>query len=63
MTERKCKNCEWWVTRTPMLEVDKHWGQCRKKSPSVGGTSERVYTAWPDTRENDFCGEFEEKAE
>ena len=57
--QKKCKNCKWWVEKIkPVIQSEFYWGNCHRNPPICGGTSEKVYTAWPDTTENDFCGEY-----
>ena len=53
---KQCKDCEWWDGRGP-------YGDCCKKSPVViidgyeVGSSGHT-TVWPETGENDGCGDF-----
>lgn len=48
---RECANCSFFVPRNDT------GGNCRRHAPrpedSRGG-----YSAWPETRDTDFCGEF-----
>lgn len=58
---KQCKDCEWWDGRGP-------YGDCCKKSPVViidgyeVGSSAHT-TVWPETGENDGCGEFQKRGE
>lgn len=57
MTCGTCSECRWW-TRIP-----KHVrGECRVHAPVVllmkTETTPNTVTAWPATRQDEFCGEF-----
>ncbi len=58
--EKICKNCKWWDE-----EADYHsdMGHCRRFPPLL---CEQNATNWskasfPETKENDWCGEFRKK--
>lgn len=61
---QRCEDCKWWEhynTKRTGPATEKPQGDCRKKAPVCGGTSEYTYVAWPRTNEDDYCGEFEPK--
>lgn len=55
MKEKKCSSCKFW-------NRDGADGICRKKSPSPTVVKDGgPYTlVWPRTKDNEWCGEFEE---
>lgn len=57
-----CRMCLWW--RCDIPEQDK-FGFCHRYPPTTTGvTGDRGgITAWPNTSEVDWCGEFVERAE
>ena len=73
MTERSCKNCEWW-DGTPDDNGHEAIGFCRIKSPRFirayelmipGEACENASdifdeAVWPVTLRNEWCGEFKE---
>lgn len=69
-----CGNCQFWVMDYPYAEANWHdrsgmepsgsrpnrAAECRKRPPCVAfrETNPQTYTAWPQTKSRDFCGEF-----
>jgi len=61
----KCKNCKWWDD-----EYDKETpdlGICRKNAPRTSNVFDDeknhfVYSLWPETIEDDWCGAFQSKS-
>jgi len=51
-----CKNCIHWM-RITMIKPDK--GDCRCYPPTVHAIEHTITTAWPITKEGDWCGKFE----
>ena len=56
----KCEDCKWCVL-VENIASGKEEFFCHKKSPVIGGTSERTYTVWPQVGFDYWCGEFKEK--
>ena len=61
----KCKDCEYWVEWTHVLEetLEKNpdlrdRGDCHINPPVAGGTSEQAYTFWPDTKAYEGCAKI-----
>lgn len=75
MAERRCETCEFWgrfSVHSPAAEGLANWGECRRRAPTVmspsmvalkhdDGTEERLFSAFPQTAEDDWCGEHERK--
>lgn len=45
-----CKECRYWV------ETDYGVGECRKNAPVPTGMG-KFTPHWPETKENEYCGE------
>lgn len=58
--KEQCSNCRFWREYPKTLGFDGK-GDCHKNAPVVAGTSESGYGCWPDTKSNDWCGEWEAK--
>ena len=52
--ERECQNCSYWERYREGNDV----GHCRRYAPRPGESGN-----WPQTRQRDWCGEFERKAD
>ena len=73
----KCKDCWWWVCAGKDLAGKPYdFGNCHKCIPKIFQLTEDVskgyeaystvvtsrhITRWPQTKEDDFCGEFKPK--
>ena len=54
-----CENCRWW---TEWDVPDTTRGYFHKQSPVIVSDRDAVYSSvWPDTKQNDFCGNWESK--
>ena len=51
MAEATCSSCPWWVN------PDEGWGTCRRFPPSVPVPGLDQARVWPETEQEDFCGE------
>ena len=56
MTEKTCATCDHWYDRPPVGEAG---NECRAKAPVPG---EGRMAIWPQTKANDFCGEWKKRA-
>lgn len=61
MTDDICRKCKWWV---PALD-EVRLGCCKKNAPvllfQIGDSSYEPRAEWPETADEDFCGQFEAK--
>lgn len=57
MPESRCDLCEWWQ------KVTADEGNCRRRHPIVliNRDIEQYVTRWPETGEDQWCGEFKAK--
>lgn len=57
MSERRCDQCRFWAREEMPEGFDSSRGECRRREPSINiyGTVQ-----WPETREEQWCGEFQE---
>ena len=77
MSNRKCENCKFWgrfSKHSPLPEGVSNWGECRKWAPIVmspsiftlsneNGTEQQLFSAFPQTAEDDWCGEHKSKSD
>lgn len=56
MMERACVTCEFWDQRTSHKRA-RNAGLCRVNPPVKNGGDERDY-GWPETFDEDWCGEW-----
>ena len=49
----KCKDCKFWVY------TGNGEGECHLKAPTIQVVSIGVKTVWPETIDEEFCGEWE----
>jgi hypothetical protein len=52
-TDANCGTCRWHNQRPRVLS------QCRRYAPVVTTRSILAQTVWPETKDNDWCGEWE----
>ncbi len=54
-----CKNCRWWVKVAEYTNT----GHCHRLPPLLGEEDATNWSkaAFPETKENDWCGEFRKK--
>lgn len=64
---KRCDGCEHWAAGMPVYQDDRiigHMGSCRRRAPVVTVNQNHVArTRWPETRDEDNCGEFEKAAQ
>lgn len=59
--EKVCSNCKHWKEETETGD-DERAGECRANPPAVlYDTEEGVFSLWPATTANDWCGGFHAK--
>ena len=51
----QCKDCKWWFGYAAKF------ADCRRNPPQLIGGIMGDQTAWPRTKDLEFCGEFTEK--
>ena len=64
MIDLKCSSCKYWDRKEEMPEM----GLCRRHAPraavaSPDGSKVLVETLWPVTKEDTWCGEWDNKVE
>ena len=58
----KCEDCKWWVRD----HKSKDWGSCHRMPPWFQDPESKAEVSeaaayWPNTIDDDWCGEFEHK--
>lgn len=56
--EERCKECVYWAISEEDLEEP--YAQCRRYAPRPTEPSQPLFI-WPETHEDDWCGEFKGK--
>lgn len=73
-TNNLCETCRWWAIKFRRGEVSGtprpgvvltsrpfDLGECRRGSPYINNKPDgRVFTVWPTTRHDEFCGRWSE---
>ena len=62
--DKHCETCHWFMKQWP----NDYWGQCRRHAPvsmiQVGfpGQHQENPCRWPETKPEDYCGDYKKKA-
>lgn len=61
-TDETCSNCKFWIADCSDLD---YGGECHRRCPIVlppASIAGKEYIGWPDTKKDDWCGEWEYRA-
>ena len=58
----RCANCRWWSRVNWCLPDGYPLGECRRYPPTRRDEQAVLARHWPETKDRDWCGEFDQKA-